>query len=288
MADSDSDVPTLAIVTVSFNSAEVLGPFLDSIRAASTGSPRVVVVDNASSEIEAVRAAVAGCDAQLLELPQNLGYGTAMNRGVSSLPTTVEWVLLSNPDVILQPRALDELVSGAQLRDDAGALGPRVLQPDGSVYPSARRLPSLRNGIGHALFGRAIPRNPWTRRYRADELPTGEPRVAGWLSGSCLLVRRSAFAAVGGFDEGYFMYFEDVDLGARLARAGYTSVYWPAAVVTHTGAHSTASRAAAMEKAHHVSAYRYVARKYSAWYLWPVRVVLRVGIFARGLVVSRG
>ncbi len=287
MPDTERAAPTLAVVTVSFNSAEVLGPFLDSIPGATSLAATVVVVDNDSAQLAPVRAAVSSRGATLLEQSHNLGYGAAMNRGVASLPSSVQWVLLSNPDVTLHERALDELVAGGEQRPDAGSLGPRVLQPDGSVYPSARRLPSLRNGIGHALFARAIPSNRWTRRYQADELPIGEPRDAGWLSGSCLLVRRSAFESVGGFDEGYFMYFEDVDLGARLGKVGFANVYWPAAVVTHSGAHSTTTRAAAMERAHHVSAYRYVARKYSAWYLWPIRVALRAGIFLRSLIVSR-
>jgi len=288
MPDSSSDVPTVAVVTVSYDSAQVLGPFLDSVRAAGVPAASIVVVDNASPEIASVRTACAPSGARLVELEHNLGYGAAMNRGVATLPLTVEWVLLSNPDVVLHEHALDELLSGASRNPDAGDLGPRVLQPDGTVYPSARRLPSLRNGIGHALFARAIPRNPWTLKYQADEFPTDEPRSAGWLSGSCLLVRRSAFDAVGGFDEGYFMYFEDVDLGARLGHAGYTNLYWPAAVVTHSGAHSTTTRAAAMERAHHVSAYRYVAKKYRGWHLFPIRVALRLGIFVRGLIVSRG
>jgi N-acetylglucosaminyl-diphospho-decaprenol L-rhamnosyltransferase len=255
---------------------------------ATRSRPQLVVVDNASPEIDQVRAVVLPRDARLIESPQNLGYGAAMNRGVAELPASVRWVLLSNPDVVLHDDALDELIAGGESRADAGAVGPRVLQVDGTVYPSARRLPSLRNGIGHALFARAIPSNRWTRRYQADELPDDTPRDAGWLSGSCLLVRRAAFDAVGGFDEGYFMYFEDVDLGARLVEAGFVNLYWPSAVVTHSGAHSTAHRAGLMERAHHVSAYRYVARKYGRWYLLPIRVVLRIGIFARGLIVSRG
>ena len=287
MADSARHLPTVAVVTVSFDSGDVLGPFLASLDTATALPHVVVVVDNASPAREAVRAAVRPSGAELLELPGNLGYGTAMNRGVASLPAEVEWVLLSNPDVVLHEGALDELVRGGRERSDAGSLGPQVRQPDGQVYPSARRLPSLRNGIGHALFGRAIPSNRWTRMYRADELPVDEPRDAGWLSGSCLLVRRSAFEAVGGFDEGYFMYFEDVDLGARLGRAGFANVYWPSAVVTHTGAHSTASRAGAMERAHHVSAARYISRKYSRWYLWPIRAALRAGLSIRMLLIVR-
>jgi N-acetylglucosaminyl-diphospho-decaprenol L-rhamnosyltransferase len=286
MSETDSVAPTVAVVTVSYNSADALGPFLESISIAGL-SPLALVVDNASPMIDLVREVVARAGAQLLELPENLGYGTAMNRGIASLPSSVRWVLVSNPDVLLHPGALGELVHAAGERPDAGAIGPQILQPDGTVYPSARRLPSLRVGIGHALFARALPRNPWTRRYQADEHPAEVSRDAGWLSGACLLVVRSVFDQVHGFDEGYFMYFEDVDLGARISRHGFANVYWPSAVVTHTGAHSTSTRAGTMERAHHASAYRYVSRKYRAWYLWPLRVSLRVGIGVRSLLLTR-
>ena len=108
----------------------------------------------------------------------------------------------------------------------AGALGPLIRNTDGEIYPSARALPSLGRGIGHALpggGGRAIRGRPPTDNER------GAPQEGpvGWLSGSCLLVRRAAFDAVGGFDPDYFMYFEDVDLGERLGRAGWQNVYVP-------------------------------------------------------------
>ena len=286
MSEMEHDDPTLAVVTVSYNSAGALEPFLDSIPRATRADVIVLVVDNASPAIDEIRAIVSSREATLLELPSNIGYGAAINRGIEALPPSVRLVLISNPDVVLHAGSVDELVAAVTAREGVGAVGPRVLQPNGSVYPSARRLPSLRVGIGHALFARAIPSNRWTRRYQADELPENSRRVAGWLSGSCFLVVRSVFDRVGGFDEGYFMYFEDVDLGARITRAGFDNLYWPTAIVTHTGAHSTLTRAAAMERAHHASAYRYVARKYSSWYLWPLRLVLRIGIGARSLLVS--
>lgn len=288
MSETERDAPTVAVVTVSYNSAEVLAPFLCSISSATPGEPIVTVVDNASPLVAEVRAVVAASGATLLELSENVGYGAAMNRGIAALPASVRWVLISNPDVVLHSGVIDELVAAASSRADVGAIGPKVLMPDGSVYPSARRLPSLRVGIGHALFARAVPRNRWTRRYQADEMSDDAQRAAGWLSGSCLLVNRRLFDRLGGFDEGYFMYFEDVDLGARVSRAGYVNLYWPKSVVTHSGAHSTAQRAGAMERAHHTSAYRFVARKYYQWYLWPLRVVLRIGIGVRRFFVSRG
>ena len=122
-------------------------------------------------------------------------------------------------------------------------MGPAILTPDGVLYPSARRLPTLWLGAGHAILGWVWPTNPWTRKYRAENSGV-HARTAGWLSGSCLLVRRKAFEQIGGFDERYFMYFEDVDLGARMQQAGWENCYVPDAVVTHIGGHATERQAA--------------------------------------------
>ena len=112
-------------------------------------------------------------------------------------------------------------------------------------------------------------------------------RIAGWLSGSCLLLRRKAFDDVDGFDPAYFMYFEDVDLGDRLAKAGWSSVYCPSAKAIHQGGHSTERAASAMAEAHHRSAYRYLSQRYSRPWQAPLRVVLRAGLAGRAFLSKR-
>ena len=109
----------------------------------------------------------------------------------------------------------------------------------------------------------------------------------GWLSGSCLLVRRDAFDEVGGFDPAYFMYFEDVDLGERLGRAGWQNVYVPSAAVVHTGGHATTREPSRMAAEHHRSAWTYLSRRYSGWRWAPVRWVLRGGLAARAVLARR-
>jgi N-acetylglucosaminyl-diphospho-decaprenol L-rhamnosyltransferase len=168
----------------------------------------------------------------------------------------------------------------------AGVLGPVIHTEDGMLYPSSRQIPSLGRGIGHALLGWIWPTNPWTTAYRREK---GDPTEGptGWLSGSCLLLRREAFEAVGGFDEGYFMYVEDLDLCERIGRAGWQVVYVPASVVLHAGGHSTRRHRDAMAKAHHDSAYRYLSRRYAGPCNLPLRAVLRLGLWARYLVSRR-
>jgi N-acetylglucosaminyl-diphospho-decaprenol L-rhamnosyltransferase len=285
MANS-SRGPSVGIVTVAYRSNRVLGGFLESIAAAGAEPVAVVVVDNKPGEGDAA-ALSAAAGAVHVPLPSNPGYGGAINAGVRELPDSVEWILVSNPDVVLAPGSIDALVATAASDPAIGAVGPAVLNPDGSVYPSARAVPSLRTGVGHALFANLWQRNPWTLAYRRETDSSDEQRDAGWLSGSCLLVRRSAFDAIGGFDEGYFMYFEDVDLGFRLGRSGYRNVYEPAASVTHVGAHSTGSESARMVEAHHRSARRFLSKKYVGWYLWPIRAGLAVGLAVRSAAITR-
>ena len=272
---------TVAAITVSYGSGDVLPGLLGSLRVAAQQPLTVFVVDN--SPEPAVEELALRSGATYLPLPANPGYGGAVNAAARLLDDSVEWLLVVNPDVVLEPGSVDALLAAAAGDPAIGAVGPAILSPDGSVYPSARQIPSLRTGIGHALFSGAWPGNPWSRRYRqADEFAA---RDAGWLSGACLLVRRSAFDGVGGFDEGYFMYFEDVDLGMRLGRAGWRNRYEPAARVTHSGAHATTRAREAMVEAHHASAGRFLTRKYPGPLWAPVRLALRVGLRLRSFAV---
>jgi N-acetylglucosaminyl-diphospho-decaprenol L-rhamnosyltransferase len=273
--------PTLAIITVSYNSGRYLPDFLASTREASADASDVVVVvaDNRSDDVAEARRTTEDAGAVFVDVGTNAGYGTAVNVAAATLPPSVRHVLVSNPDVVLSPGSVDVLRRA--LVDDrrVAAVGPAVLEPDGEVYPSARSVPSLRTGLGHALFANVWPANPWTQRYhRSDD---DSARTTGWLSGACLLIRRDVFDELGGFDDGYFMYFEDVDLGWRIGRAGFRNLYEPAAQVMHVGAHATRDSSDAMRLEHHRSAYRFLSRKYAAWWAWPLRVGLRAGLALR-------
>lgn len=283
---SDPDpAPRVAVVTVSYRSEDVLPGFLSSVPAASSGPLELVVVDNLADGDDRIERMTRASGGRYLRMDRNAGYGAAMNAGAASLTPGIEWLLLSNPDVELGPGVIDGLVAAAT-ETDAAAVGPAIHDDAGAVYPSARAIPSLRTGIGHALFGSLWAENPWSAAYTRSAA-TGERRETGWLSGACLLVRRRAFDSVGGFDPDYFMYFEDVDLGFRLGRAGYRSLYEPSAVVRHSGGHSTRSESARMIAAHHASARRFLAKKYSGPLLWPVRTVLTAGLLVRSAVLQR-
>ncbi len=280
-------LPWLAIATVSYSSDDVVAGFLQSIPAATSASAVVVIADNMPRPGSGIQRMAQDCGATYLPMESNVGYGTAINSAIASLPQSVEWVVISNPDVILSPGAIDSLIAAGESDPRIGAIGPAILNSDGTLYPSARAIPSLRTGIGHAMFSNLWPANPWSHRYRYDSSQVREHRDAGWLSGSCLLVRKSAFDEIGGFDTGYFMYFEDVDLGYRLGNLGYRNVYEPSATATHSGAHATSSESAKMIIAHHQSARRFLAKKYRGPLLWPLRITLGVGLSIRSAIATR-
>jgi N-acetylglucosaminyl-diphospho-decaprenol L-rhamnosyltransferase len=277
----------LAVVVVTYSPGDSLSAFLDSVSAATTRPVRVVLADNGSVDGVPEAESAAG-RAELLAMGENLGYGAAANRAVAGLDPSAGWVLVSNPDIVLGPGSLDTLLEAAGRWPRAGALGP-LIRTDDEVYPSARLQPSLGRGVGHAVFGAVWPANPWTRSYRQED--SVEERTAGWLSGSCVLLRREAWDSVDGFDPRYFMYFEDVDLGDRLGRAGWLNVYVPDATVVHTGGHATtrdAPTSGRMLREHHRSAYRFLADRYRGARWAPLRAGLRVALAARARWSTRG
>lgn len=273
-------IPTVRVVCVVYHPGPELDGLARSLATATAAGAGVelVIVDNGTDQARS-RAVADEVGATLVVPGANLGYGAAANRGAAG--SQAPWLVVCNSDLVWQPGSLDALVATGEARPRAGSLGPALLNPDGTVYPSARELPSLTQGVGHALLARVWPGNPWTRAYQARQETAGGERAAGWLSGACLMLRREAFEAVGGFDEGYFMFFEDVDLGERLGRAGWTNLYVPAARVTHIGGTSWRSRPEPMIRAHHASAYRYLARRYCRWYQAPLRWAIRAGLAAR-------
>ncbi|WP_132112202.1 glycosyltransferase family 2 protein [Actinocrispum wychmicini] len=269
----------LAVVTVTYSPGETLERFLDTLDKATKRPYRVVLADNGSTDGAPEQAAERE-GVQLLSTGENLGYGAAANRGVTEFDDAYGWVVVANPDIEWGPGSIDTLLDAADRWPRGGSFGPLIREPNGDVYPSARLLPSLGKGVGHAVVGRVWRDNPWTKAYRQSEGAIVE-RTAGWLSGSCLLLRRAAFDSVDGFDPRYFMYFEDVDLGDRIGRAGWQNVYVPSAEVTHIGGHATAKASEKMLAAHHASAYRYLADRHQGAEWRPLLAAIKAGLKLR-------
>ncbi len=247
-----------------------------------------MVVDNGSSDgsVARLRRDVPGIE--VVVSGRNLGYGAAANRGVAA--TGAPAVLVCNPDVTLHPGALAAMTAALDAEPRRALVGPLIRDATGKRYPSARRFPSLLDAAGHALVGLFTQRNRFTRSYHdaarlgpdpgegAAAAAGSDPRAVDWVSGACFLVRRAAFEQVGGFDEAYFMYMEDVDLCRRLGSTGWTVAYVPAAEVVHLQGASTDRRPYRMIAEHHRSLLRYAVHTTRGWrrLLLPL-VALAVG-----------
>ena len=276
----------LSVVAVTYSPGTHLDRFLSSLTVATDRPLTVVLADNGSIDGAPEEAVTRYPGTRLLRTGANLGYGTAVNRAVATLADDEEFVVVANPDVTWGPGSIDALLDAAHRWPRAGALGPLIREPDGAVYPSARHLPSLIRGGMHAVVGFVWKANPWTKAYRQEHLEPSE-RPVGWLSGSCLLIRRAAFDRVGGFDERYFMYMEDVDLGDRLARNGWLSVYVPGAEILHEKGHSTGRDPARNLRAHHDSTYIYLSDRHSAWWQAPLRWTMKGALRVRARAAVR-
>jgi N-acetylglucosaminyl-diphospho-decaprenol L-rhamnosyltransferase len=271
----------LRVVVVTYSPGEALVDFVVSLRRATVRPLDVVLADNGSDDGVPERVAAAHGDVRLLRTGGNVGYGAAANAALADVRQG--WALVANPDIRFEDGAIDELLAAARRWPRAATLGPAIRTPQGALYPSARDLPSLSTGVGHAAIGWLWPANPWTARYRREREDPRE-RPAGWLSGSCFLVDLEAFHSVGGFDPAFFMYFEDVDLAQRLGRRGWLHVYVPTGIVTHEGGHATSREPRRMLRVHHTSALRYLSAQYPLRRHAPLRWALRAGLGGRMLL----
>ena len=277
---SDPVPAQVGAVLVTYESAADLPGCVESITsAAPPGGVEVVVVDNASRDGSAEVARALGL--KVIENPGNEGYARAMNAGAAA--TSSAWVLALNPDTRLPPGALAHLLVTGEVDPAVGCVGPDLRNPDGTWYPTGRRFPSLVVGGLHALLAPVWPSNPATRHYHMADADRRHPVTVDWVSGACMLLRRSAFEAVGGFDGGYFMYFEDMDLCLRLARAGWRVVLDPGVRVEHAGGNSTRKAPYRKVLNHHRSTLRFYCRRYAS----DPRIVL-APVVAAALVVRAG
>jgi N-acetylglucosaminyl-diphospho-decaprenol L-rhamnosyltransferase len=217
-------VNTAAAVVVSHGNRRELDRLLPAL------APQVdelVVVANAPDSVGDLPAS-----AVLLENERPLGFGANVNRGVAH--TTAELVCTVNPDAVPRPDAVAALRAFLETRPRGGVAGPRMLYPDGSIQPSRRRFPTVAGTLVRRTPIRLVfdPYRLQQRHYHLGEEPT-EPVEADWMLGGFLMLRRAMFDELGGFDEGFFLYGEDIDLCYRAARAGWERWYVPAAVVEH-------------------------------------------------------
>ena len=236
----------VSVVIVSYESRALLARCLAAVQADAGRSAtcEVIVVDQASQDGTAAWLAAEHPAVRVIELPENIGFGAGNNRGAAL--ASGRWLLLLNSDAFVRPGAIDELVRFAEARPAAGIVGPRLLWPDGRLQRSCRRFPTVFRLATEYLYLRKLaPRSRILNGFYYGEFAHDEAWRVDWVTGACALVRRELFERLGGFDEAFFLYSEEVDLLYRARQLGAETWFDPAAEVEHEWG-GTAGRSSAL------------------------------------------
>lgn len=270
----------VAVVITTFNVRALLERCLDSLgSAAGSLTLDVVVVDNGFGD-DTWPMLLSRDDARAIRGSPSLGFGGANNIGAAA--TSAPLILFLNPDTEPEPEAIAVLADWLGRLPDAAVTGPRLTLSDGSPDPAGRRhFPRPANALHRFLGSPRLPRQGVSEPYNPRE-PTGSaPSEIDAVSGACLMVRREAFASVGGFDPGFFMYGDDLDLQRRLADAGWRTIYVPSARVWHRKRQSSRQRPVRTRFEFYRSMWRYYA-KHRVGDPWPLRAIVLGGILILG------
>lgn len=246
-------MPT-AVLIVNYKAYDDLARCLESLETCLQPGDEVVVVDY-ESDARSLAAAIAGRTVTALPRTDNLGFAAGVN--LAAAHSRAPFLFLLNPDAFAERPVIRVLEDWLANHPDVGVAGARVFNSDGSVQPSARRFPDLTTLFGGRstwLTGR-FPRN-WFSRRNLVALDSHSPVNVDWVSGACFMTRRDLFDRLGGFDERFFLYWEDADFCRRAADAGFRRIYLPTVSVRHIGGRSAEYALARAIRAFHYSAFR--------------------------------
>jgi len=223
----------LAIVIIHYNTSGDLERCLASLAAFPAGvGHEIVVVDNASVDegLTDVQHRYPACRWIINDV--NVGYARGCNQGMEAVEA--DYYLVLNPDIVVQPGALDRLLEFADDHPRAGMVGPQLLNEDGSIQDSCRRFYTFKTFLlRRTFFGKIFPDSLTVQRHLMKDFDHRSSRPVDWVLGGCLLVRRSAMDRIGPMDERFFLYFEDVDWCYRMWQAGFEVQYTPDARFEH-------------------------------------------------------
>lgn len=254
----------LSVIVVNYNGEGLLRDCLQSLRAAAPAHRlQVIVVDNASADGSVAMARREFPEALVLANSENLGFTKANNQGIER--ATGRHVMLLNNDTVVRPGAFDVAIRLMDRHPRIGAAGLRLLNADGSLQYSCRRFPSFAQALfnRYSLLTRLFPNNRFSRAYLMKDVGHRRMQDVDWVSGACLMIRREVLDQIGGLDERFFMYSEDVDFCYRVWQAGYRVTYLPQARVVHLIGQSSRRKKLMTIRERHLSMYRFYKKHYS-------------------------
>ncbi len=263
--------PELSVILVNYNDRVHLEACLASLQNALAGqSAEVILVDNRSSDGSQALVKSLFPWVRLIENEQNAGYPRGNNTGFRQ--SQGEYILFLNTDTVMPAAAPLALLAEIKARPEVGAVGPALVREDGRFQVSFGKWVGF-----FSEFRQKLILNPYHRialRY------SRKPREVGWLSGACLLVRRPAIEKVGLFDEGFFLYFEDIDLCRRIAAQGFKLVFLPTAQVCHVGGAATSTRPWQSRLEYRRSQLYFYRKHNPPLSLWLLRLYLKASLLA--------
>lgn len=228
---------TIAVCIINYNTRDLLRECLHSILVQTVDE--IVVVDNASADCSVEMMKAEFPSIPLLALGKNLGFGAASNRGIKACNS--EQIVLLNADTQMKTGSLQALRNYLEDHPQAAIIGPRILNPDGTLQTSCFQFPTpLHIFLYISGLYLWIPRLPVLKRRTLQKMASASARPVPWILGAALAFRRETFEALGGFDENFFMYFEEVDLCYRLFSQDKQIHFVPQAEIVHVGGGSTA------------------------------------------------
>ncbi|PWH20804.1 MAG: glycosyltransferase family 2 protein [Ardenticatenia bacterium] len=240
MPFSSDVLPDLSVIIVNWNVCALLRRCLHSILTTSTSWPasQVIVVDCASTDDSVAMVQREFPDVQMVASLENLGYARGANLGAAH--ALGRYIMIMNPDTEVVDDALAVLVRYMDAHPEVGAAGPQLCYADGRAQPSRRRFPTPTTAFWEStLLQQWFPLNRFARYYYMADRAAGSAQPVDWLVGAALIIRRTTWEDVGPLDEGYFMYFEELDWCRRCRAAGWEVHYVPQAVVIHHEAQSS-------------------------------------------------
>lgn len=274
----------VAAIIINRNTKRFLRDCIDSILEQDyDGRILIWVVDNGSTDgsLEMLLNEYPGV--HIVANAGNVGYGRACNQGASKVVS--DYLLFMNSDTVLSTDTVTEIVRLFKASHTTGIIGPRVLNSDGSIQYSCREFPPIFDAFLHAFLGLFRTDNPGSERYKKTCWDHTEETVVDWVSGCFMAVDRGLFRTIGGFDEGYFMYVEDVDICWAAKEAGWEVRYMPRGDVTHHIGMSSRIVPTRMVYHHHRSMWRFHRKTYRGNMKALVGFVVAAGIISRFLLI---
>ncbi|NOZ03507.1 MAG: glycosyltransferase [FCB group bacterium] len=274
--------PAVSVLIVNYNVKQYLIHAIDAIRQSEyPGKIEIIVVDNHSFDgsVNALREQYPECT--VIANPENVGFGRAVNQGAEAACGT--YLLILNPDTIIQEKTIGTFVEYLEKNQQVGMVGPKILNADGSLQLACKRsFPTIGVALPKVLgLTKLFPHSRWAGKYNLTYLDPDEIHSVEAISGSCMFIRAELFRQIGGFDDRFFMFGEDLDLCYRVGEAGYEVHYLPTTQIIHYHGESVKSAPYDSINAFYDAMILFADKHFSRSQSLLTRVVIRLGIWVR-------